>query len=203
MEFLLLGVAPAIAAEGHETDGAGAVQEGEGADEYALHVDQIVYGVINLSIFLVLLYLLARKPVAAWVANRAASIRSGLDEAARVQAEARSRFDAVERRLESLDGDLETLRADARSDADREGRLLEARAESEANRVRESAERAIREESARARAEIREEAVALAMQLARETLSRSISQDDQERLAREFLAAVDADKTARSAGATK
>lgn len=214
MVLLLSGVAPAFAnepaPEGHAPAGhdvaapEGHASEGAGHDdEYALHPDQIVFGFINLSIFIVLLYFLARKPIAAAIANRAASIRSGLDEAARVQGDAKARFEVVERKLASLDAELEEMRVDARSDADREVRLLESRAETEATRVRESAERAIREETARARAEIREEAVALAMQLARETLTRSMTQQDQERLAREFLAAVDADKTSRSTGASK
>ncbi|MSP56102.1 MAG: hypothetical protein EXR69_10925 [Myxococcales bacterium] len=229
MLWLWSGVTPAFAnhpahpgheAAGHEAAGHGAAapvgdapvghasvghaSEGAGHDdEYALHPDQIAFGFINLAIFIVLLYVLARKPIAAAVASRAAAIRSGLDEAARVQGDAKARFEAVERKLASLDTELEEMRVDARSDADREGRLLESRAEAEANRVRESAERAIREETARARAEIREEAVALAMQLARATLTRATTPADQERLAREFLAAVDAEKTARSTGASK
>ena len=182
----LLLVTPAFAGE---TEPAG------GDDEYALNADQIGYGLINLSIFLVLLYMIARKPIAAAVAGRAASIRSGLDDAARVQADAKARFDAVEVQLGSLGKELETLRADALADAERELQVLNARADADAVRVRESAERAIREETVRAKAEIRHEAVELAMRLARETITRSMSPQDQERLAREFLAAVDADKT--------
>ena len=54
-----------------------------------------------------------------------------------------------------------------------------------------TAERTIREEATRARNELRGEAARLAVQLARETLKRSVTADDQERLAREFLAAVE------------
>ncbi len=190
MNLAILGISQAFASE---TAPAG----GE-SDEYALKPDQIAFGAINLTIFLVILYFLVRKPISAAIAARAASIRSGLDDAARVQAEAKARFDAVERKLASLDDELVELRVDARKDCDREIEVLKARADVEAARVRESAERAIREETERARAEIRQEAVQIAVKLARETIARSISPQDQERLAREFLAAVDADKPARA-----
>ena len=78
---------------------------------------------------------------------------------------------------------------------------MRARGAVEAVRIKESAERAIREESARAKNEIRQEAVALAVQLARETLTRTITREDQERLAKEFLAAVDADRASNPKGA--
>ena len=142
-----------------------------------------------------------RKPIAAAIAGRSASIRSGLDEAARLQAEAQARFDSVEVRLAALDKEIEEMRVDAREDAEREAETLRARGAVEAVRIKESAERAIREESARAKNEIRQEAVALAVQLARETLTRTITREDQERLAKEFLAAVDADRASNPKGA--
>lgn len=195
----MFGISPAFASEGGTTEGMTA--EEREAEEYAPHYDQIVYGFINLTIFLILLFIIARKPLKAAIAGRSSHIRSGLDEAARMQAEAKARFDSVEVRLAALDQEIEEMRIDARHDAEREAKTLRARGDVEAVRIKESAERAIREESARARAEIRQEAVALAVQLAKETLTRTISREDQERLAKEFLAAVDADRTSKPQGA--
>lgn len=195
----MFGISPAFASEGGAHEGMTA--EEREAEEYAPHYDQIVYGFINLTIFLILLFIIARKPLKAAIAGRSANIRSGLDEAARMQAEAKARFDSVEVRLAALDQEIEEMRIDARQDAEREAKTLHARGDVEAVRIKESAERAIREESARARAEIRQEAVALAVQLAKETLTRTISREDQERLAKEFLAAVDADRTSKPQGA--
>ncbi len=164
-------------------------------DEYAPEWDKMGIGVVNLSIFLIILFVLARKPFVAALAGRATSIRSGLDEAARMQAEAKARFDSVEARLAALDKEIEEMQVDAREDAEREAETLRQRGAVEAIRIKETAERAIREEAGRARTEIRQEAVQLAVALARETISRSMTQEDQQRLAREFLAAVDADRT--------
>lgn len=185
------GISPAFA---EPTAHEGAEGHGE-HHESAVPWDKLAVGVVNLSIFLVILFVLVRKPFAAALAGRATSIRSGLDEAARMQAEAKARFDGVEARLASLDKEIEEMRVDAREDAEREAATLRQRGEVEAIRIKETAERAIREEAGRARAEIRSEAVQLAVALARETINRSMTQADQERLAREFLAAVDADRT--------
>ncbi len=190
--ILPIGLANASDGGAHE----GATHGGDHAVDIPWH--SLVIGTINLSLFLVILYAVARKPIAAAISGRAMAIRSGLDEAARVQAEAKARFDAVEVRLAALDAEMEEMRVDAREDAARESATLKDRGEAEALRIREAAARAIREESARARAEIRGEAVQIAVALARETLARNLSQADQERLAREFLAAVDADKPART-----
>ncbi len=185
------GISPAFA---EPTAHEGAEGHGE-HHESAVPWDKLAVGVVNLSIFLVILFVLVRKPFAAALTSRAASIRSGLVVAARMQAEAKARFDGVEARLASLDKEIEEMRVDAREDAEREAATLRQRGEVEAVRIQETAERAIREEAGRARAEIRSEAVQLAVALARETINRSMTQADQERLAREFLAAVDADRT--------
>ncbi len=65
-----------------------------------------------------------------------------------------------------------------------------ARAETDAASIRESAERTIRDETARARQSLRAEAANLAIQLAGEQIEKQITADDQKRLAADFLSAV-------------
>jgi len=93
--------------------------------------------------------------------------------------------------LAGADRRVEEMKAEAAVEADREAKRIEERAHADASRVKETAERTIREESNRARNELRGEAARLAVALARETLKRSVTADDQDRLAREFLAAVE------------
>ena len=52
---------------------------------------------------------------------------------------------------------------------------------------------------ARARADLRRDAVELAVELAENALKENISQADQERLAREFLTAIEAEGSATNA----
>lgn len=194
----MFGISPAFASDG---GGEHTTAEAHGAEEHGPPYTQLVYGGVNFAIFAVLFWVVARKPIAAAISGRATAIRSGLDEAARLNAEAQARFDSVETRLAALDKEIEEMRADALEDAEREAATLRARGAVEAVRIKESAERAIREEAARAKSEIRQEAVALAVQLAKETLTRTITREDQERLAKEFLAAVDADRASNPKGA--
>ena len=107
----MFGISPAFASEG---GGEHMSAEEHEAEEYGPQYTQIVYGGINFAIVAVLLFVIARKPIAAAIAGRSASIRSGLDEAARLQAEAQARFDSVEVRLAALDKEIVEMRVDAR-----------------------------------------------------------------------------------------
>jgi F0F1-type ATP synthase membrane subunit b/b' len=82
------------------------------------------------------------------------------------------------------------MKAEALADTEREADRIRERAEADATRVRDTAERTIREETQAARNALQSEAARLAVALARETLKQSVNRDDQERLARDFLAAV-------------
>ena len=60
-------------------------------------------------------------------------------------------------------------------------------------RIGEAAERNIRDEVARARDQLRRDAVALAVELAEENLKEQVNSDDQQRLARAFLDTLNQD----------
>jgi F-type H+-transporting ATPase subunit b len=65
-----------------------------------------------------------------------------------------------------------------------------ARAEEDAARIAESAERSIRDETERARQALRREVAELSVDLAREKLSTEVNTDDQKRLAGDFIDTV-------------
>lgn len=194
----------APATEAHEAEGAhAAATEGgaEGAhtfaegDHGASHhgPDWFVLGMqaANVVIFLAILVWAARRPVMDGLKNRSLSVRNQLEEARRLKAEADARAAEVEARLKALDADIARMKSDAETESAAEAERIRVRADADAVRIQETAQRTIREEAQRARNELRGEAAQLAVQLARETLRRSVTAEDQERLAREFLAAVD------------
>lgn len=152
--------------------------------------DLLVFTAINLVLFIGLMVKFAGRPVGDALKNRALEVRAGLDEAARLQQEAQQRFADVEAKLVALGRQVENMKAEAKADAAREAEVLAQRAEADATRLQESAERTIREETARATNAIRGEAAAMAVELAREILRREVNADDQRRLARQFLDAV-------------
>lgn len=119
--------------------------------------------------------------------SRAAGIKAGIVEAAKLRDEAVARDEAVSKRLGELSAEIAEMAARAKADAAAdEARILE-RAQDAARRVGETAQRQIADEGARARRAIRDEAVVLAVQLAEGILAGQVQSGDQKRLADEFL----------------
>ena len=85
-------------------------------------------------------------------------------------------------RLGKFERELEEMRVTAAEDAKQDAARIVERAEAEAKRIAESSERSISEETRRAKASLRKEAVDLAVQLAETTLSKEVQADDQRRL---------------------
>lgn len=165
----------------------------EGAEEHTGGIPSsvIVFSSINLIIFLLLLGRFASRPIGDALKSRALAVRSGLDEAARLQQDAQQRFSDVEAKLIALGRQVEEMKRDAQSAADREAEVMSERADAEVIRLRDSAERTIREETMRATAAIRGEAATMAVALAKEMLKNEVTVEDQQSLAREFLALVE------------
>lgn len=184
-----VGGAPAGVAA-HE----GAAEAGEhgGGEHHGANPVILTMQAIALVVFVAILLKLAYRPLSDAMKNRAAKVHNDLEEARRIKAEAHGRSAEIEARLAALDTQLVQMRADAEAEANAEARQIAVRADADIARVKDTAERTVREEVARARAELRSEAVALAVELARTTLTRSVTAADQERLAGELLASVGA-----------
>jgi F-type H+-transporting ATPase subunit b len=166
---------------------------GEGAEEAheaGVPVQELAVSGVSLLLFLVILFLVARKPVGDALANRALEIRKAIDEAVSAKQAAEKRFAEVESKLASLDQQLASMNAQAEREAEAEAARLVEKANADAARIQEVAERTIREESDRARRGLREEAVKLAVGLARQKAAQVMTVDDQRRFAREFLDTV-------------
>ena len=176
-------IALAAASEGAES------HEG-GGHEAGIPFQELGVASVSLLLFLVILFVVARKPVADALASRALTIRKAIDDAVTAKAAAEKRFTEVESRLASLDQQLASMQAQAESDAAAEAARLIEKANADAARIQDVAERTIREESDRARRGLRDEAVKLAVGLARNKAAQVMTVDDQRRFAREFLDTV-------------
>ena len=185
-----VGGAPAGVAAHEGAAEAGAAHGGgetHGANPVILTMQAIA-----LVVFVAILLKLAYRPLSDATKNRAAKVHNDLEEARRIKAEANARSAEIEARLAALDAQLVQMRVDAEAEANAEARQIALRADADIARVKDTAERTVREEVARARGELRNEAVSLAVELARTTLTRSVTAADQERLAGELLASVGA-----------
>ncbi len=151
----------------------------------------LVWRVVNLLILFVILYAFGRKPMRAYFADRRDRILGETQEAARLHKEAEERYIKWEHRLVDLDAELEKIRSVSaqRAAAERDRILADATAAGE--RIRNDARTAVEQELRRARAELREEAADLAIELAGGMLRAEVGEADRDRLIDEFISEVD------------
>ncbi len=159
----------------------------DGADYENSMIFRLILHGINLFLLFALLFWALRRPVADALANRAHDVRKGLTDAAQARDESKQRFDDLAARISNFEAELAQMKAEAAADAQQEEAKLIERANREAERIRTSADRTIRDEVQRARVALRNDAVELAVQLAEQTLRSKVGGDDQKKLAREFL----------------
>lgn len=158
------------------------------SDDYS--AESVGLHAINLVILMAALYFAAGKTLKALMKDRASGIRKEITESAKELDQARKQYEELEARLGRFEDELEAMRANAEALAkDEEAKLIE-RANAQAARIAESAERSIRDEANRARNALRRDAVELAVDLAQTVLNKQVKAADQKRLAREFLDAL-------------
>ncbi len=165
------------------------------AEEAARHEEP---GIINLNVtlliqvvnFLILIALLSRflfAPLKKFLADRAEGIEKSLAEAklareaaARAQEEYRAQIQATQR-------EAAALREQAQREVEAERQRLLKASRDEAQRMVDEAKAAIEMEAKRARASLREEVVNLSLAAAERLLRRTMTTEDQKRLAEQYV----------------
>ena len=145
------------------------------------------------SNLLILIFVLQRflfKPLTQFLAKRAEGIRQSLDEArlareaaAKAQEEYRAQVAATQREAAAM---REQVQREV--EEERQRQLVASREEEQ--RLVAEARAAIEQETKRARAKLREEAVSLSVAVAERLLERSITAEDQQRLAEKYVREV-------------
>ncbi len=161
-----------------------------GGDGLPPDMNAIAFHAINFLLFVGLLTYLLRDKIRDALANRAARVKREIDDSNQARKDAAQRFEDLEARLDGFETELEKMRDDAAQEADNEHNAILARAEEDAARIAESAQRSIRDETERARQALRGEVAKLSVDLAREKLSAEVTSDDQQRLAGDFIDTV-------------
>jgi F-type H+-transporting ATPase subunit b len=147
----------------------------------------------NLLLFAGVIGWFGRRPISDALSSRALAIRKELTDSARVRDEARQRNAELGERLDRIEAEIQGMRDKAAQDAANEEAALIARAETEAARIAETAERSVRDEVSRARFALKRDAVALAVDLAESALKERMDAQHQQRLARDFLDSIKSD----------
>jgi len=161
-----------------------------GGDGLPPDLNAIAFHAINFLLLVGLLTYLLRDKLRDALANRAARVKQEIDQSNQARKDAAQRFEDLEARLDGFETELEQMKTAAEEEADKEHKGILARAEEDAARIAESAQRSIRDETDRARQALRNEVAKLSVDLAREKLSSEVTSDDQQRLAGDFIDTV-------------
>src|SRR5215813_1792779 len=94
---------------------------------------------VNLVIFLTVLYLLLRKPTREFFRQRLTGVRETLDKAAREKQQATEKMAELDARLNRLDADLREIKTQSDRDAAAERTRMEAEARRDVEKIREMA----------------------------------------------------------------
>jgi F-type H+-transporting ATPase subunit b len=167
----------------------------QAAEETAKHAEP---GIVNLNIttliqvvnFLILIVLLSRflfAPLGKFLAERAAGIEKALAEARLARESAAKAHEEYRAQILAAQREAAALREQAQREVEAERQRLLRESRDEAQRVLDEAKRAIEAETKRAQATLRAEVVTLSLAAAERLLGRSMTTEDQKRLAEQYV----------------
>ncbi len=146
-----------------------------------------VWRFFNLLLFVGVLIFLLRRPISASLEARRDSIRRELMRAQEERRAALAKLEEVEARLARLDAEVETVRAQARREAEAERESITRATAEETRRLREQAQREIESAGKVARQDLRRYAAEQSVRLAEELIRRDIGADDDTRLMNDYI----------------
>ncbi|HEX5854343.1 MAG TPA: ATP synthase F0 subunit B [Thermoanaerobaculia bacterium] len=164
------------------------LEQGHEAARGFLGVPSLVWQVLNLGLFLGLLWYFLRKPLAGFFENRKSGVAAALAKADEDRRRAEQLSAELKARLTSIEGELENLKSAARREADAEHAALLARSQADADHILARTRADLDNRVRAARAELTAYAGDLSVDLAREILRKTVTQDDEKRLLSEGIA---------------
>ena len=170
----------ALAAEGGGEHGGGLIS-----------VDKsLIVQFVNFFILLFILQRLLYKPFLAKMAERTAAIKTSLEEAQAVRAEAAHAQEENEARLRQAHAEAAVIREQALREAAEESRKHIAAAQAQARKLVDDTKAQLDAEVRRARDELRREVSDLAIAVAEKLVHRTLREDDHRRIVSEAIAGM-------------
>lgn len=143
---------------------------------------------VNLTIFIVLMYLIVRKPAREFFAARLAEVRATLERAAKEKSEAEAKMTELSARLSKLDAEIAEIRSQAEREAASERSRLAAEAQADAEKLRATAQREIEGAKQAALVQLREFTASKAVELAEQQIRRELTPQDDAHLLKQVSA---------------
>lgn len=164
------------------------VEEGQEAARGFLGIPGLVWQLLNLGLFLFLLWYFLRKPAADFFRNRRAGVAAALAKADDDRRRAEQLAAELEARLASIETELKNLKEAARRDAEAEHAVLLEKSQADADHILTKTRADLDNRVRAARAELTAFAGDLSVDLARELLQKNVTADDEKRLLQEGIA---------------
>ena len=137
---------------------------------------------INLVIFVTVLYMLLRKPTREFFRQRLASVRETLDRAAREKQAATTKMAELDKRLNRLDAEIQEIKTQSDREAAAERVRMDVESRKDIEKIREMAGREIEAAKQVAMADLREFAATKAVDLAEQMIRREMTPADDAKL---------------------
>ncbi len=144
----------------------------------------------NLIILFLVIWLSAGKMIKGAVANRSQRIKMHLEDSNEMRKKAQQNYDDLSARLSHMEKEVNTLRSEAATSAEKEAVQIAAQTDADVKRIEEAASLTIQNETDKARRALRKEAVDLALKIAEEKLKAEMSAKEQEALAQDFIGSL-------------
>lgn len=173
------------------------LEEGQETTRGFLGVPGLAWQLLNLGLFLGLLWYFLRKPAADFFGKRKAGVAAALAKSDEDRRRAEQLSVELKARLAAIETELANLKEAARRDADAEHAALLAKSQSEADQILARTRTDLDNRVRAARAELTAFAGDLSVDLARELLRKNVTADDEKRLLEEGIAHLASSATGR------
>jgi len=163
---------------------------GAGAEDSQWSTAKLAWRVVNTIALIILLVYFMKKPLASFFAERTTQIRKDLEDARGQRDRAEQLLAEYRGKLAGMEQELEKMREELRKSGEVESGKVVGSAERMAAAMVESARITAEQEVRKAKAELKSEAVELAVQLAESLIREKINEDDRKRIVEDYLVKV-------------
>lgn len=147
--------------------------------------------IIDFLVLLALIVWVARRPMKAWLEERARQVQQEIEEARKLRVAAEERLTEYERRLAALEVEQKRILDDFVTAGERERDRIIREAEQTARKMVADAERRISQEGKRLQEALEHEAVDLAVSMSEAVIRQRLKPDVQQRMITDYIAGLE------------
>jgi F-type H+-transporting ATPase subunit b len=150
---------------------------------------------LNAAILYFLLFKFGRKPISDALKARKLGIMKGMEDAAKMKAEAEASLAKYQKKLDEIDSEVARIKREAKEQGEAESARILGEAKERRARMERDARLLVEQELKAARENLTRDTVRAAVKSAEAMLTAKVGDADQQRLGDEFLASIKASGT--------